>query len=239
MACPRSSRWCAAALVVISSSGAVAGCVTTPAVHPLAAPSGLSASATASNQIDLAWTDNVSNEDGFRIERRQGQTGAFEEIATVGPNVTTYSDRTLSPGIEYCYRIAAFNSSGNSTYSAIPCATTPTIPPVSCGTETQAIRTIVVELLTSSDSWSTDWRTAAGLLGADPNDLVLVTADSVCHQIWVAVSRVEPEEEDLQAFYKLGSCYIVTDYPSDTTGGRVFTSVVDESFNIVGFTLVQ
>src|SRR5206468_12564526 len=36
---------------------------------PPAAPSSLAATATSSSQINLSWTDNSSNESGFKIER--------------------------------------------------------------------------------------------------------------------------------------------------------------------------
>ena len=43
----------------------------TPTPTP-AAPSGLSATAVSSSQINLAWTDNANNETGFKIESCQG-----------------------------------------------------------------------------------------------------------------------------------------------------------------------
>ena len=71
------------------------------------------------------WVDNSQNEDGFNIERKLGTTGTFSLLATVGPNVTSYSDNNLADSTIYCYRLNAFNSAGNSAYSNEACETTP------------------------------------------------------------------------------------------------------------------
>ena len=83
---------------------------------PPAAPTRLIATAVSDSQIDLAWTDNSSNETGFKIERSpDGSTWA--EIATVGTDVVTYSDTGLLPATMYYYRVRATNGSGESGYS--------------------------------------------------------------------------------------------------------------------------
>lgn len=80
------------------------------------APSNLIATAVSNNRIDLSWTDNSNNETGFKIERRT-ESGTYIEIATVGANVTTYSDTGLSESTRYYYRVRAYNSAGYSNYS--------------------------------------------------------------------------------------------------------------------------
>jgi len=74
-------------------------------------------------QLVLNWADNSKDEQGFRIERKKGTRGKYEEIATVGPNVTSYSDASAQVGVTYCYRVRAFTSDGNSAYSQEICAT--------------------------------------------------------------------------------------------------------------------
>jgi galactose oxidase-like protein/glyoxal oxidase-like protein/fibronectin type III domain protein len=82
----------------------------------LAAPSNLLATAVSGTRIDLTWTDNSNNENGFKIERSpDGLT--FTEIATVGANVTTYSNTGLTCATFYQYRVRAYNANGNSAYS--------------------------------------------------------------------------------------------------------------------------
>jgi subtilisin family serine protease len=82
-------------------------------------PTNLTATGDSSIEIDLNWSDNSDpafNEDGFSIERKKGISGNYVEIATVGQDVTAYSDALSEPGVYY-YRIRAYNGSGNSSYS--------------------------------------------------------------------------------------------------------------------------
>jgi hypothetical protein len=90
----------------------------------LPAPSGLTATTVSTSQINLTWTDNSSNETGFRIERKTGVGGTYAEIGSVGLDVVTYSDTGLSGSTNYFYRVRAYNSAGNSNYSNEADATT-------------------------------------------------------------------------------------------------------------------
>ncbi|HUF09396.1 MAG TPA: T9SS type A sorting domain-containing protein, partial [Rhodothermales bacterium] len=102
---------------------AVSGGEPTPADTEPAAPSDLVATAASSSQIDLSWTDNAGNEDGTEIERSDDNL-TFVLIATVGPNVTGYSDAGLPASATRYYRVRAFNSVGFSAYSNTASATT-------------------------------------------------------------------------------------------------------------------
>ena len=94
-----------------------------------AAPSGLLATSISSSQINLSWTDNATNETGFKIERKTGSGGTYAQIATTAANVTTYNDTGLTSGTIYFYRVRATNAVGDSAYSAEASATTGTVPP--------------------------------------------------------------------------------------------------------------
>ncbi|WP_158233231.1 fibronectin type III domain-containing protein [Reichenbachiella sp. 5M10] len=89
-------------------------------------PSALSAFSSSTSAIDLSWTDNSSDESGFRVERKTGSGGSYSEIATVGSGVTSYSDTGLSESTTYYYRVRAYNSGGDSSYSNESNATTQT-----------------------------------------------------------------------------------------------------------------
>ncbi|HEV7517217.1 MAG TPA: fibronectin type III domain-containing protein, partial [Thermoanaerobaculia bacterium] len=49
---------------------------------PTPDPSWLRVSAVSPTQINLQWDDNSPNEDGFKVERKQGCCGPWIEIAT-------------------------------------------------------------------------------------------------------------------------------------------------------------
>ncbi|MEI7982427.1 MAG: CUB domain-containing protein, partial [Bacteroidota bacterium] len=94
-------------------------------------PSTLNATAVSVNQIDLSW-ENVSNEDGYHIYRAPTINGTFSILTSVGANVSNYADLGLSENTQFCYKITAYNSGGNSGDSPISCATTfgNQLPPV-------------------------------------------------------------------------------------------------------------
>jgi hypothetical protein len=103
----------------------VRGATAAPPPTPPAAPSGLTATAISSSQINLAWVDNSNNEDGFKIERCQGAgCSSFAQIATVGAGVTSYPDTGLIASTSYSYRVRAYNAGGDSAYSNTASATT-------------------------------------------------------------------------------------------------------------------
>lgn len=84
------------------------------------APTSLIANATTSvAQVFLRWTDNSSNETGFKIERRLYNTGSYVQIATTTVNVISYTDTSVPDG-RYQYQVRAYNAVGNSSYTAIP-----------------------------------------------------------------------------------------------------------------------
>ncbi len=93
--------------------------------YPPEAPTGLSATTVSSSQINLSWTDNSNKEAGFKIERKIGADGTYSQIATVGTNVTAFSNTGLTVGTTYYYRVRAYNFVDNSNYSNEANATTP------------------------------------------------------------------------------------------------------------------
>lgn len=90
--------------------------ITTVSAAAPAAPINLIATVLSANRIDLKWTDAANNEDGFKIERSPNGT-TFTEIATVGANVTAYSNTGLTCNTFYHYRVRSYNATANSAYS--------------------------------------------------------------------------------------------------------------------------
>lgn len=106
----------------------------------LNAPSNLTASPLSSSQIKLTWTDNSAEELYFYIERKTGASGTYSYLTSVGVNVTTYTDFSVSDNTEYYYRVRAYGAGLYSEYSnEVPATTLPlnapsdlTAEPISC-----------------------------------------------------------------------------------------------------------
>lgn len=82
------------------------------------APTNLSAfDEGGGNVINLAWTDNSDDENGFRIESRVGDETAWTQIATIGANATSYTVAPVSTSLIYHFRVRAFNTFGDSVAS--------------------------------------------------------------------------------------------------------------------------
>lgn len=100
---------------------------TTPG--PPVAPSDLTAT-VGEGRIELSWTDNSSNETGFRIMRRvEGESVVV--LGGTGLDVTWYVDHDVVPGVVYIYYIYAFNSIGTSPVSNAAAASV--LPPPQVG----------------------------------------------------------------------------------------------------------
>ena len=80
-----------------------------------------------STNVNLAWQDNSSNELGFVIQRKLGDTTSVELFAamdTVGADVATYTDTTVSDTTTYTYRVYAYNADTVSQFSNLAQITT-------------------------------------------------------------------------------------------------------------------
>ena len=83
-----------------------------PARTP-AAPTGLQATAASESAINLRWTDNADNEQGFHIYRDGQRVGSIGRA-----DIESYGDGVgLSPGTTYSYYVTAYNQHGESSRS--------------------------------------------------------------------------------------------------------------------------
>ena len=87
----------------------------------------LGASPTSSNSAAVGWVDNSANEDGFRVYRSVdgGSTWvlAFTEVTGSGYAIVYGETERLN-----CYRVVAFNVTGESPPSNTACTTPPATP---------------------------------------------------------------------------------------------------------------
>lgn len=77
-----------------------------PTVIQLNAPTNLQLSNPSGSQIQLIWQDNSSDEDGFIVQCQTNGSG-WQNLATVGSNVTTYL-HNASLYTYYSYRVCAY-----------------------------------------------------------------------------------------------------------------------------------
>jgi hypothetical protein len=83
---------------------------------PPKAPSALKTVVLSTSSIRLNWSDNSSNETGFKIEQSDDGT-TFTQVATVAQNIETYVVTGLSSNTQYWFQVRAYNYSGNSAYT--------------------------------------------------------------------------------------------------------------------------
>jgi hypothetical protein len=82
----------------------------TPGGRGPAAPGNLKGTLTGLS-VKLDWLDRSSNERGFRVYRGVG-TGPLTLLATLAPNIKTYTDKNLTANTQYTYLVASFNNKG-------------------------------------------------------------------------------------------------------------------------------
>ena len=140
-------------------------CLTTQPIT-LQPPTDLSATAVSSSGIDLTWRDNSTNETGFLVQFRLGDSAEWLEVGTTVANATTFSSGGLSPGFAYRYRVRAFNDTESSAFSNEAVATT------QAGSQT-------------GDEWRIDTVVGGGIGDGGPAVQALITSP-----YGVAVDRV-------------------------------------------------
>jgi len=103
-------------------------CATTKSLPVPAAPSALNAKPDPWG-ILITWTDNASDETGFRVERSATSNGPWTSLGNISPNVVSFRD-WQPPANEQtaCYRVIAFNSYGDSPSSNVACTASPKPP---------------------------------------------------------------------------------------------------------------
>ncbi|MEJ2054304.1 MAG: hypothetical protein P8X42_10320, partial [Calditrichaceae bacterium] len=81
----------------------------------ITAPSNLAVVNNNPSNFEISWKDNSDDETGFSIERKK-DAGSFTEIATVGADVTEYTDTIAEAGV-YSFRVRAVKNGEYSDYS--------------------------------------------------------------------------------------------------------------------------
>ena len=75
-------------------------------------------SQTSGTSAQLAWSDNASDETGFRLERRTNAGGAWSTVATLPAGTAAHTDAgPFTQGNVYYYRVTATGTAGDSAPS--------------------------------------------------------------------------------------------------------------------------
>ena len=194
-----------------ASAFTAGSCATTPPAAP-GTPSNLTATATSTTEVALAWTDNSSDETGFEIWRSTtGISGTYTLLTTVAANATSANDTGLTPGTQYCYQVRSIAGGGAppSAFSTSACATAGT--PVAAPSNLAASVTSSTAIgLTWTDNSSNEtgfevWRSTTGAAGTytlltavaagatSANDTGLAPGTQYCYQVKALGNGVNPE----------------------------------------------
>jgi uncharacterized protein (TIGR02145 family) len=120
-------------------------------------PTNLMGAAASPTQINLSWTDNSTNETGFKIDRKIGSSNWVTDYGIVSnADVINYSDTEVSAGITYTYRVSSFNSVGKSLTYSNEVTLTPIVAPVLPTVTTTAASSITQTTATSGGNISND-----------------------------------------------------------------------------------
>jgi len=87
----------------------------------------LAVAAVGQTSVDLSWTDNGTEDTEIRVQRRKQYPdgfGPWATIATLAPDVTSYSDTTVQPDRTYEYRLVSVTSNTTVTTDAVSATTT-------------------------------------------------------------------------------------------------------------------
>jgi hypothetical protein len=87
-----------------------------------AAPTTLKLTRKSDYVVNLLWNaSSIVNEDGFEVWRKDGGSGTYTRIKTLGANIISVDDSGISPFTDYYYKVCAYNESGRSEYSNEAC----------------------------------------------------------------------------------------------------------------------
>jgi len=131
----------------------------TPKITIPKTPTGLRATSTNPNNVNLSWSDQSDNEAAFRIERRTQDSKIYKRISDLPPNSSVFQDHSVQASTTYYYRVVARNSAGESPVSSdIEITTQPKpqvkpvakLPPAGLDTDSDGITDLEEEIFKSN-----------------------------------------------------------------------------------------
>jgi len=176
------------------------------AATPLAAPSGLSISATTFSEIDLTWTNHSANATGVEIDRSTDGV-SFTAVASLSATAASYSDTSVSEATVYYYRVIALGAGGSSD----PADTSNTVPleaPTSLQLTVMGSDEIDLQwnynsavpanfVIERADAGSDTWQTIAETNQTTFNDTGLTSGTLYCYRISASLNAVQSDVTDV------------------------------------------
>jgi Fibronectin type III domain len=159
---------------------------------PVGNPSGMTATAVSSSQINLAWIDGVSGETNYRVERSPDGVNGWTVVATLALNSQSFSNTGLAASTTYFYRVSAYSALGMSGFASAS-ATTPVAPAISLTAAGSRVKGISKVNLSWSGATGVDiYRNGAivapGVGGTTYTDTLGKVTGTYTHKVCVAGS---------------------------------------------------
>jgi fibronectin type 3 domain-containing protein len=110
----------------VNASGSSASSAQVSATTALATPTGLTATAASTTQINLSW-NAVTGAASYTVERSTTSGGPYTSVGS--PTTASFADTGLTAGTTYFYVVQAVNAAGSSALSAqVSAVTVPAAP---------------------------------------------------------------------------------------------------------------
>lgn len=130
------------------------------------APSSLTASNIASTSVNLTWTDNATNEEGFNIYTSTDGVN-YDLVNTIyTPNLTSTTVSNLASSTQYWFKVTAFNFGGGEGAGATTTATT-----LACSSYTT--NTWIGPLVSTGENWASAGNWSLGHQPTSCEDVVI------------------------------------------------------------------
>ena len=79
-----------------------------------ATPSALAGKTLSDSEVQITWTDNATNESGYKVYRASSKSGTYTTVNTLGANSTSFTNSGLAANQVYYYKVSAQNNEGES-----------------------------------------------------------------------------------------------------------------------------
>lgn len=187
-----------------------------------AAPTAPAALIAGPQSVEFSWTDASGNETGFVVQRRY-RNYIWEDVVTVGANVSKYVDNGVYANVAYEYRVAAKNASGISAWTDATEADTGTFssaPPTAPSRFASPVQTnsridlAWTDNATTEAGYKLERRLAGGAWGA----LVTLGADVTTYSD-ATVAAATAYEYRLTAFNNVGTSAVTLAVSSRSADG--------------------